>query len=259
MKRLAIISIYLVIIIYTLSAGEAQKWRPTSEYKTQNIQGWTVLVDPQLVNVEIGQNVLRQLEHQLYEIIRVVPGPAVRELQKIKIWVDVKDVHGKYSCMVYHPGKKWLVDNEYNPDLVDSVQLTNPKNFLAWTKHQPWMILHELCHGYHDQFLGNGHKGIAKAYEGAINNKAYLNVTHVTGKDWPKAYALNNAQEYFAEISEAFSSVIASSIAAGTKTSTFKERSSLFDILSPPLKFFNDLLFSLQCAIALPRLIPFLL
>ena len=204
MKRLAIISIYLVIIIYTLSAGEAQKWRPTSEYKTQNIQGWTVIVDPQLVNVEIGQNVLRQLEHQLYEIIRVVPGPAVRELQKIKIWVDVKDVHGKYSCMVYHPGKKWLVDNEYNPDLVDCVQLTSPKNFLAWTKHQPWMILHELCHGYHDQFLGNGHKGISKAYEGAINNKAYLNVTHVTGKDWPKAYALNNEQEYFAEISEAY-------------------------------------------------------
>ena len=50
----------------------------------------------------------------------------------------------------------------------------------------------------------------------------------------------------FAEISGAFFSVIESSIAAGIKTSTFKERSSLFDILSPPLKFFNDPLFSFR-------------
>ena len=55
--------------------------------------------------------------------------------------------------MAYHPSKRWLTQNHFNPELAGCVELGNPKTFLSWTKAQPWMVLHELAHAYHDQFL----------------------------------------------------------------------------------------------------------
>ena len=105
--------------------------------------------------------------------------------------------------MCYHPSKEWLSQNGFNPEKAGSVEIANAENFLTWTIAQPWMVLHELAHGYHHQVLGYDNEEIAAAYKQAVDSKKYESVLHINGKN-EKAYALNNDQEYFAEASEAF-------------------------------------------------------
>jgi hypothetical protein len=83
------------------------------------------------------------------------------------------------------------------------VELANPETFWTWTHEQPWMVLHELAHGYHDQVLGHDHKGIRECYERAVASKSYESVLHYDGRK-VRHYALNNDKEYFAEATEAF-------------------------------------------------------
>jgi len=58
------------------------------EWKTQNIEGWTVHVRDSLLTEqpEATEKALALFTAQLQEIIRVVPPPAVVELRKVPIW-----------------------------------------------------------------------------------------------------------------------------------------------------------------------------
>ena len=55
-------------------------------------EGRTVLVNQELIRQqpELVNQVLKQLEHQLYQIVRRVPVPAVRKLKTIRIRVEEK-------------------------------------------------------------------------------------------------------------------------------------------------------------------------
>src|SRR5262249_39055788 len=79
----------------------------------------------------------------------------------------------------------------------------NPENFLTWTREQPWMVLHELSHGYHHRFLGDNHPDIKRCYESAKASGKYDSVLRFNGKH-ERHYAMNNEKEYFAEATEAF-------------------------------------------------------
>jgi Mlc titration factor MtfA (ptsG expression regulator) len=85
------------------------------------------------------------------------------------------------------------------------VEIANSKNFLDWTKQQPWMVLHELAHGYHHRFLENGfgNPRIEAAYRKALESKSYESVLHISGQK-ERAYALTDPMEYFAETSECY-------------------------------------------------------
>jgi hypothetical protein len=105
--------------------------------------------------------------------------------------------------MCYHVSAGWLRDHDMNPDKAGAVEIANAKNFLTWTHQQPWMVLHELAHGYHHQFLGFGHAGVRACYKNAVESKSYESVLHINGRK-ERAYALTNEMEYFAEASEAY-------------------------------------------------------
>ena len=186
-----------------LSFCHASEYTPTSGYTTKTIQGWKVLVNNELLtkDADLSQKVLEQLEHQLYQVIRVVPAEPLKELQKVQVWVEYDAP--KHQCMCYHPNRQWLIDNDFNPDKTRSIEIANAKNFLSWTIHQPWMVMHELAHSYHHQVLGYDNAQIKEAYQGAVESKKYDSVLHIQGQS-KRAYALNNDQEYFAECSEAF-------------------------------------------------------
>ena len=47
---------------------------------------------------------------------------------------------------------------------------------------QPSMVLHELAHAYHHQFLGYDYKPIKEAYTQAVNSGIYESVKHANGK-----------------------------------------------------------------------------
>ena len=69
-------------------------------------------------------------------------------------------------------------------------------------KH-PAVVLHELAHAYHDQFLTFEHPETIKAFNKAQKSGSYDRVMLFTGQQ-VKHYAMTNHKEYFAEASEAF-------------------------------------------------------
>ena len=69
-------------------------------------------------------------------------------------------------------------------------------------KH-PAVVLHELAHAYHDQFLGFGNAEVEAAYSKAKQSGSYDEVLDHLGNN-VRHYGMNNAKEYFAEATEAY-------------------------------------------------------
>jgi len=196
----------LAVLGGRLAGGEATEaeFEPTSNYTPQDVRGWTVYVNHRLLEdqKELGERTLELLGVKLYDVVRIVPGPAVEKLRRVPIWVEF--AHPRHPCMCYHPSRKWLSENAFNPEKAGSVEIANAAAFLKWTHEQPWMVLHELAHGYHHRFLGGyDNPEIAVTYAKAIEHGAYESVLHWDGKR-VRAYAANNPQEYFAELTEAW-------------------------------------------------------
>lgn len=179
-------------------------FEPTSAYRNETIEGWLVRVNKILDATDhqaLRNQTLKLLADHLYRITRAVPGPALVKLRAIPIWVEL--AHPKHPCMCYHVSKDWLSRNGMNPEKAGGVELANCANFLDWTRQQPWMVLHELAHGYHDQVLTFEHAGVKACYDAAKETKKYESVLHITGRK-QKHYALTNPTEYFAEMTEAY-------------------------------------------------------
>ena len=203
--RTVTICLWLLLPLTSAADEPAKpKYEPTSNYPPQDIQGWTVYVNYRLLEEEkeLGRRVLELLKVKLYDIKRAVPAKALSKLHEIPIWVELK--HPRHRCACYHPDKKWLIANNFNPEKVGSVEIANAATFLKWTPEQPSMLLHALAHGYHDLYLGGyDNREIAAAYRRAVESRSYESVLHWDGK-MVRAYALNNPQEYFAELTEAW-------------------------------------------------------
>ena len=173
-------------------------------YATQQINGWTILVNKRLLETKdpsLAQAVLRELEHQLYQVERRVPGKVLPKLRTVKIWIELKDGDVVGGC--YHPNVDWLKSHGFNPAKAKGVEFGNARNFVDWSITQPFMVLHEFAHAYHDQVLGYDYAPLKQAYRNAVASKRYEAVLHLNGHI-ERHYALNNDQEFFAEMSEAF-------------------------------------------------------
>ncbi len=179
------------------------EYEPTSSYEVREIEQFTVHVNRQLLGEKkaLGAEALKLLQTKLYEINRKVPEAALAELRKVPVWVEVEDERHPGGC--YHPSRKWLTENGFNPDKARSVEIGNAANFLSWSLHQPSMLLHEFAHAYHHRVLGHENEDIKKAYQHAVESGSYESVLRHDGET-ARAYALNSDQEYFAELTEAF-------------------------------------------------------
>lgn len=174
---------------------------PTADYATSAMRGWTVRIHPALLAEEaLCAAVLEELDHQLYAIVRAVPAAALGHLRAIPIWAELETP--KTACMCYHVSRDWLVPNGYNPDKEGSVEIGNARAFLEWTHAQPWMVLHELAHGFHDRVYGYDDAAIIAAWRRMGATGRYEEVAHISGAP-RRHYALVNQMEWFAESSEA--------------------------------------------------------
>lgn len=190
------------------SAESAPATRPAMQadaYDDQSIYGWTVRVNHALSQGEpkLSARVLELLKFQLYQITREVPRPALGKLQTVVIWVELNDP--LFPCMCYHPDHDWVVAHGLDARKTHGVELANSRNFLQWEHRQPWMVLHELSHAYHHDFLPGGFDNpqVEAAYNNAKDKRLYDAVLRNSGRT-ERAYALTNRMEYFAECSEAF-------------------------------------------------------
>jgi hypothetical protein len=187
----------------TESAG--RQALPSSSYQRRKIEGFIVLIHPQvLAHAREAAAALEELTKQAKAITGVVPAGPLAEIRKVRIWLEW-DSYGA-SAAQFHPrhATAWLRLRGENPDKAGSVDINNTRHFIDWSRRgQPWMLMHELAHAYHNLVLGASHAGIKAAYKQAVERKLYESVLHVDGSK-RRAYALVNDQEYFAELTEAY-------------------------------------------------------
>ena len=194
----------LALVSVLLAAPSPTPFEPTANYETRDVEGWTIRIHRDFPRDEpdLAVRTLSLLADQLRAIVRVVPAEAVTKIQTIPIWVELVEPH--HPCMAYHPAAGWLREHDMNPDKAGCVEIANARNFLDWCRDQPWMVFHELAHGYHHQFVESGFDNpeIAEALRAARESKSYDKVLHINGSE-QRHYALTNPMEYFAEASEA--------------------------------------------------------
>jgi dipeptidyl-peptidase-4 len=173
----------------------------------QNIEGWTVHVDPALLkdggHAGEGKKALKMLANHLQRISILLPEGPLEKMKKMEIWIEHE--HPELSAMQYHPGAGWLKDRGYDPRLAKKVHITKAAQLYSreqLLKH-PAVILHELAHAYHDQVLSFDDKEIIAAYDDAMKKGILESVQLFTGRN-ARHYAATNHKEYFAEATEAY-------------------------------------------------------
>ena len=199
------------LLVTHLVAADEQPGNSTTERESRSIYGWTVHIDKRLLQKEpkATRHALNLLKKQLLEIIRVVPKPAVAELQKVPLYFSPEYEPNKGRAE-FHPGEQWLKENGRDPVMAKAVEFTNVMNFKQEMRRMPNFALHELAHAYHDLVLeeGFGNLQITAVYERAGESGKYDNVERWHGvpnkNTFEKAYAMTNPMEYFAETTEAY-------------------------------------------------------
>jgi hypothetical protein len=81
----------------------------------------------------------------------------------------------------------------------DAARFMSPEHYVK----QPWAMLHELAHAYHDQVLDFEHAGVKAAWKKIKESGRFNSVLHIYGHK-TKHYALTDQKEFFAEMTEAY-------------------------------------------------------
>lgn len=181
----------------------ALAYEPESAYSTRVVRGFTVKIHETVAEHDKdAEELLREIDGQLGHIEKVLTADQLETLRKIRIWVEWD--RKPRGAAEFHVSAGFLKANDYHPDKLHGVEISNTRNFVAWSrKAQPWCMMHELAHAYHFTVLGEKHEPLQAAYRQAIERKLYEKVKHVNGRT-EKAYAATNPAEYFAELTEAY-------------------------------------------------------
>src|SRR5207253_6911933 len=176
--------------------------KPTS-HTLKQIEGWTVHVDDRLLSgedKELGERAMVLLGEHLKTSSAVMPAEKLAQLKQVHIWLD--RTHGGLRSAQYHPSKAWLAFNGYDLALAKCVHIPDAAGFVSprLQHDQPWMVLHELAHAYHDQVLGFEEPRIKAAWKKFVASGKYESVRHVSGKK-VRHYGLTDQKEFFAEMS----------------------------------------------------------
>lgn len=172
---------------------------------TQRVEGWVVEFGIELkeeTNAQVFNQSVKALANHLQRITYLMPKSKLEELQKFSIRVDLEH---QLDSMQYHRNPQWLVEYGFDSSLQKRVHI--PRAHLLfdrrmWLK-QPYAILHELAHAYHDQVLGFENEAIIEAFNRAERKRLYHEVLDFEGRK-TSHYGLSNPMEFFAEMTEAY-------------------------------------------------------
>jgi len=208
----------VITLVAPSSAAHATDAKPDAKEETpkksrfdpvlKDIEGWTVHIDPQMLegrHAKAGARALTMLANHLQRIAVLVPEDRLEDLRKLDIWIEHDHPEINVEPGPYHPDVGWLTERGYDARLAKKVHVTRAASLLErhhMIKH-PAVILHELAHAYHHQVLGFDEPRIKAAYEKAMEAGLYDEVLLYTGRK-VRAYAAANHKEYFAEGTEAY-------------------------------------------------------
>jgi hypothetical protein len=203
--------IHVALLAAVLFASQAESPAPPpperpAGHETRTVEGWTVRVDRRLLEGDgkaVGDHALRLLANRLYEIAFVLPADKVERLRKIAIQIDLS-----YADLVsaqYHVSADWLREHGHDPALARCVHIPDAGEWSS-RRHQvvqPWSVLHELSHAYHDQVLGFDEPAIVAAWERFRDDPRSGSALHVDGET-VEHYGRTDQMEFFAEMTEAY-------------------------------------------------------
>lgn len=182
-------------------------------FYTLKHEGFEFKIREEVYNSSAAQDAIAHLKEDLTEINGLIPESALKVMKKNPIWLE-KDLTD--GAAWYHANRDWLAeqgktDARYMTDKWHCVELCNYVNYVSWSdQNQPYMVLHELCHLYHDQALSGGFENpdVKAAYNHAKSSGMYKNTPYrldsKTTYNIDVAYAMNDQMEYFSEICEAY-------------------------------------------------------
>lgn len=188
------------------AAGSSAERAKPEDREERMVQGWKVAVDTRLIagpHEELGRDALRQIEGDLADIASLLSPEKLDKLRAVRIVLDLS--HGDLRPMQYHPSVDWLTGHGYAAELAKCVHIPEASDYTkARHRHeQPWCLLHELAHAYHDQVLGFNEPRIRAAWESFKASGHGEQVLHINGRR-TRHYALTDQKEFFAEMSEAY-------------------------------------------------------
>ena len=163
-------------------------------------------VDDRLLNGDgaaIGTRALKLLTARLVAITIVVPEKSLAKLRAISIEVDLD--YGELKAMQYHPDAGWLKAHGYSETLAKCAHIPDAEQFLSpYENHRmPWVVLHELAHGFHDQTIGFEDPRVIAVWKKFCDSGKYKSVLTSPGH-MREHYGLTNQKEFFAEMTEAY-------------------------------------------------------
>lgn len=194
-----------VLCVPALAAEQSDSSPPASR-TIRKIEGWTVRVDDRLLkppHETLGTRALKILEAKLTDITYVVAADRLAKLQAVSIVLDLS--HGQLHAMQYHPDAGWLEAHGYARDLEKCVHIPEAADLpTRRTVHeQPWVVLHELAHAYHDQVLGFDEPRIRAAYE-QFKKSGHGDAALLYNGQRVRHYGLTDHKEFFAEMTESY-------------------------------------------------------
>lgn len=174
--------------------------RKNGAFKTFYLSGFKIIVNSKLAEKKETKEAINLLSELLKSNTKVLKPDQLKKLQIVPIWIQYKVAS---SGLWYHPSREWLTQNGYPKEMERSIEIGNIKIFLESKQDQPFIILHELAHAYSDIYLAKMQGKIKATYQKAKASGKYNSVPYIRGGKL-KHYAMNNASEYFAELTEAY-------------------------------------------------------
>lgn len=226
-QKLRVIASLCAVAFLAFSCGEKiddpgkHDSGPVDEEKLVAVQGFYTLehegfkfkIREEVYETPAAKSAISHLKEDLSEINKIIPESALKVMKKNPIWLE-KDLTD--GAAWYHNNRDWLAeqsekDSRYMTAKWHCVELCNYVHYVSWSdQNQPYMVLHELCHLYHDQALAGGFENpdVKAAYNHAKSSGMYKNKPYrldsKTVYNIDVAYAMNDQMEYFSEICEAY-------------------------------------------------------
>ncbi len=151
---------------------------------------------------------LEKLSRYLLEVELLLPASSINLLKKVDfylLWGKASPQGGKSSGLRYLRNNERVYRKNIDPSWNESVVIFSANNFMSinpqLTRH---VLIHELAHAWHIQERWLYNKEIKAAANHAEKHKLYHLLKGENGQYIPKAYAMKNYFEYFAELSSIY-------------------------------------------------------
>jgi len=201
-----IILFFVLFSVSNILYAEVDYRVPTRDYI--NVKGeWNIFYEAEMEKLDpkLAKESLNKLQATLKVIEKKLPDHSLNKLKTLKVflmWGESSSNGGKKSGMRFVRRGETTNRLHYDNKWEHSIVIYSAKNLMylneMWTKKA---IVHEFAHAWHIMNWPDKYNEIVNPWKQAKSRKLYLNVKDYKNRIKPKAYAIKNNLEYFAELS----------------------------------------------------------